>query len=141
MWFVGFFLYHNVLLFFFFFGRKYNARQGYICLINSKNGNIVKYYIITIYNSCFLFEYILKCNLFHVTQSWDFSIITPVFSVTWSFRNHSNMLICCSIIIIIFLLLLSMLTTVMLLHIFVVTEILFFKIPWSIESKKTAFIL
>ncbi len=24
------------------------------------------------------------------------SIITPVFSVTWSFRNHSNMLICCS---------------------------------------------
>ncbi len=24
------------------------------------------------------------------------SIITPVFSVTWSFRNHSDMLICCS---------------------------------------------
>ncbi len=29
-------------------------------------------------------------------QSWIFSIITPVFSVTWSFRNHSNMLILCS---------------------------------------------
>jgi len=29
-------------------------------------------------------------------QSWFFSIITPVFSVTWSFRNHSNMMICCS---------------------------------------------
>ncbi len=23
-------------------------------------------------------------------------LITPVFSVTWSFRNHYNMLICCS---------------------------------------------
>ncbi len=29
-------------------------------------------------------------------QRWIFSIITPVFSVTWSFRNHSNMLIWCS---------------------------------------------
>jgi len=29
-------------------------------------------------------------------QSWIFSIITPVFSVTWSFRNHSNVMICCS---------------------------------------------
>ncbi len=29
-------------------------------------------------------------------QSWIFSIITPVFSVTWSFRNHLNMLIWCS---------------------------------------------
>jgi len=27
--------------------------------------------------------------------SWIFSIITPVFSVTWSFRNHCKMLICC----------------------------------------------
>jgi len=26
-------------------------------------------------------------------QSWIFSIITPVFSVTWSFRNHYNMLL------------------------------------------------
>ncbi len=29
-------------------------------------------------------------------QSWIFCIITPVLSVTWSFRNHCNMLICCS---------------------------------------------
>ncbi len=29
-------------------------------------------------------------------QNIILSIITPVFSVTWSFRNHSNMLICCS---------------------------------------------
>ncbi len=41
----------------------------------------------------FLFEYILKCNLFLWFQSFILSIITPVFSVTWSFRNHSNMLI------------------------------------------------
>ncbi len=27
---------------------------------------------------------------------WIFSIITPVFRVTWSFRNHSNILICFS---------------------------------------------
>ncbi len=31
-----------------------------------------------------------------VMQSWIFSIITPVVSVIWSFRNYSNMLICCS---------------------------------------------
>ncbi len=29
-------------------------------------------------------------------QNIILSNITPVFSVTWSFRNHSNMLICCS---------------------------------------------
>ncbi len=29
-------------------------------------------------------------------QSWICSIITPVFSVTWSLRNHYNMLICSS---------------------------------------------
>ncbi len=29
-------------------------------------------------------------------QSWIFSIITPVFSITWSLRNHYNMLICSS---------------------------------------------
>jgi len=28
--------------------------------------------------------------------SWLFSNITAVFSVTWSFRNHSNMLILCN---------------------------------------------
>jgi len=38
--------------------------------------------------------YIVKC--IPVMQSWISTIITPVFSVTWSFRNHSNMLICCS---------------------------------------------
>jgi len=30
-----------------------------------------------------------------VMQSWIFSIITPVFSDTWSFRTHSNVMIWC----------------------------------------------
>jgi len=33
-------------------------------------------------------EMYLKWYLFLWWQSWIFSIITPVFSVTWSFRNH-----------------------------------------------------
>jgi len=33
---------------------------------------------------------IFKSILFLWWQSWIFSIITPVFSVTWSFRDHSN---------------------------------------------------
>ncbi len=37
-----------------------------------------------------------KMSFISVTQSCIFSIITPVFSVTWSVRNHSNMTICCS---------------------------------------------
>ncbi len=52
--------------------------------------NILKYY----YNFKQLF-YIL-IYFIPVIQRWIFSIITPVFSVTWSFRNHSNMLISCS---------------------------------------------
>ncbi len=37
----------------------------------------------------------LKMWFISVMHSWIFRIITPVFSVTWSFRNHSNMMICC----------------------------------------------
>jgi len=38
--------------------------------------------------------FIVKLNVFLWGQSWIFSIITAVFStVTWSFRNHTNMLI------------------------------------------------
>ncbi len=48
------------------------------------------------WNNWLLFEHILTCNLFLWWQSWIFSIITPVFSVIWSFRNQSNMLIRCS---------------------------------------------
>ncbi len=55
-----------------------------------KNSNFEN--IIIILNNYVLCEYILKYNLF---LWWIFSIITPVYSVTWSIRNHSNM-ICCS---------------------------------------------
>jgi len=43
----------------------------------------------------FYFKNILKCNLFLWWNKWIFIITSLVFSVTWSFRNHSNMLICC----------------------------------------------
>ncbi len=39
----------------------------------------------------------LKYNLLMWWKNYIFSIITPGFSVTWSFRNHYNMPICCSI--------------------------------------------
>ncbi len=66
----------------------------------------------------FLLKYIYNV-FFHVMQSRIFSIITPVFRVTWSFWNHTNMLISCWRHIV----LLSMLKTVMLLNIFVKTFI------------------
>ncbi len=37
---------------------------------------------------------ILQNRIYCCDQSWIFCIITPVFSVTWSFWNQSNMLIC-----------------------------------------------
>ncbi len=37
----------------------------------------------------------VKYCLYYMHYRWIVSIITPVFSVTWSFRNYSNMLICC----------------------------------------------
>ncbi len=46
-----------------------------------------------LFKRTFLFEYIIKYNLFLWFQSWILSIISPV---TWSLRNHSNILICCS---------------------------------------------
>ncbi len=61
----------------------------------SKNSNIVKYYNSSDLEpiSSFFLLYILKCHLFLWGQNWIFSIIITVFCVTWSFRNHSNMLI------------------------------------------------
>ncbi len=47
------------------------------------------YWIVYVNN--ILYNLIYSCD-----QSWIFSIMTPVFSVTWSFRNHYNMMICCS---------------------------------------------
>ncbi len=54
-----------------------------------KNRNIVCKY----YDS---FKYFVN-NLFLWWQSWIFSINTPIFSVTWCFINHSNIMICWNI--------------------------------------------
>ncbi len=53
---------------------------------------------LNISNSKQLFSILIYIRMYFISvmQSWIFSIIIPVFSVTWSFRNHSNMLICCS---------------------------------------------
>ncbi len=54
----------------------------------------------TFYKICFVFKItVFYFNIFQnviylCDQSWIFCIITSVFSVTWSFRNH--ILICCS---------------------------------------------
>ncbi len=65
-----------------------------------------------------------KIEFIPVMQSWNFSIVSQVFSVTWSFRNHSNMMICCSK----HFLLLSVLKTVVLLNIYVWSHDRFFRI-------------
>ncbi len=66
-------------------------------------------------------------NIFkNVMNSWDciFNIITPVFSVTWSFRSHSNMLIY------------IMLGTFLAAWYFFEPVILFVRILWWIKSLK-----
>ncbi len=62
-----------------------------------KNYNIVKYY----YNLRTVFYFNIISNVIYFCDSKaEFSaVITPVFSVTWSFRNDSDMLIWCSVII------------------------------------------
>jgi len=67
-----------------------------------------------------------------VMQSWIFSIITPVFRVTWSFRNHSSVLMWCSKKL---FLLLSMLETLVVLHIYVKTINNIFSPGFSDEKK------
>ncbi len=64
----------------------------FIWLKYSKICNIV--ILLEIKITVFYFNIQLN-TIYSCDQSWIFSIITPVFSVTWSFRNH-NMLICCS---------------------------------------------
>ncbi len=60
-------------------------------------------------------------------QRWFVSIITPV---SWSFRNHSNMLICCSRI-------LSMLKIFVLLNIFLMSLYCYFSLMCPCRIKKT----
>jgi len=51
------------------------------------------YYVVLNCHSKMWVQYVKKIWWW---QSWNFSIITLVFSVTWSFRNHLNMLIWCA---------------------------------------------
>ncbi len=60
-----------------------------------KNSSIVKYH----YNIKWLFSISIyfKISVYSCDDKAEFSAaITPVFSVTWCFRNHSNLQICCS---------------------------------------------
>ncbi len=67
-----------------------HRRKKLFYLIKNTAKTIIVLNNITILNNCFRFSYILKCNLFLWCQSWIFS--SHYFSVTWSFRNHSNLL-------------------------------------------------
>ncbi len=77
-------------------------------------------------------------------KSWIFSIITPDFGVTWSFRNHSYMPICCSVMIICaqsLIMVLINIKTFLLLHIFVeITMHLIFQDSLFNRRLKIAFI-
>ncbi len=57
---------------------------------NQWNSNVVNYY----YSNCIITVNVIYSLFLTCDQSWIFSIITPVFSVTWSFRNQCNMIIC-----------------------------------------------
>ncbi len=66
--------------------------QAVLCILYYTNTSIQK-----------MLKYVFKSKHFNLTWFFVFyginrifSIITPVFSVTWSFRNHNNMQICCS---------------------------------------------
>ncbi len=84
--------------------------------------------------------YCLKMTIFYLNiflhdQSCIFSIITPVFSVTWS----SEIILICLFAAQKHFLLLWMLKKVVLLHIFVETVIHFFRILWWIEQEQCLF--
>ncbi len=70
-----------------------SAPQGCIYLMKNPIKTVILWNIITISNNCFLCEYTVKWNLF-LWSKMDFQ--HHYSSVTWSFRNQSNMLICCS---------------------------------------------
>ncbi len=70
----------HIFYYIFFFFLK--GHRGWIYLIQNTVKALILWNIITIYNKCFLCEYLLKYNLF----LWSSAI----------FRNHSNMRISCS---------------------------------------------
>jgi len=72
-----------------------SAHQGCIYLIKNTVNASILWKNITILKKTVFYLNIFENVIYSCDQSWIFSIITPVFSVTWSFRNHSNMLIFC----------------------------------------------
>ncbi len=60
------------------------GHQAYIYLIKNTIKTVIMWNIITIWKRYFIFECILKTSFIPVMRSCIFSIITPVFSVTWS---------------------------------------------------------
>ncbi len=106
------------------------AHQGCIYLIE----NAVKTVILwTIFQQLFSSLPYFKILIIPVMQSWIFSIITPDFSVTRSFRNHSNMLI--------WLLMLKSIVLLVLLHLFQDSLIILFKIFYVINVFNIASLL
>ncbi len=76
-----------------FFKEVSYAHPGCTYLIKNTVKTVILWHFITISNNCFLFYFILKCNVILWCKAQFSAAITPVFSVTWYFRNHSNMLI------------------------------------------------
>ncbi len=84
--------YYSKVLVLLFLKEVSSAQQSCIYLIK----NTVKMWnIITVKTSCFLREYLLKCNLFLWSKLY-FQHHYSSLQCHMIFRNHSNMLICCS---------------------------------------------
>ncbi len=77
---------------------------------------------------------VILWNIIPMIKSCIFSIITRVFSVTWSFRNHYNMMMCCSRNISYYLYI------VCCFFFFFGNLDAFFRILWRIESSKVYYI-
>jgi len=62
-----------------------SVHKACISLIKNTEITVILWNIITIFYFNKLSNVVYSCD-----QNWIFSFITPVFSVTWSFTNHSN---------------------------------------------------
>ncbi len=107
----------------------FNAHKGCIYLIKNAAKRVILWNIIKSFSIWIYF----KIEFIPVMQSWIFSIITPVFSVTWSFRKSFEY---ADLLLKKHFWLLSVLKTVVLLHILVGAVIFFCRILWWIESSK-----
>ncbi len=69
-----------------------------IYLNKNTEKNVILWNIIIIENNFSLFQYILKSNYSWYAKAQFSAATIPVFRVTWSFRNHSDMQIWCYLI-------------------------------------------